>query len=356
MAWLHYIRISVTRSFRRVLSLARSSLLAIVVTAIGVFLIVVSFGVLRPGSFNNPLLTTTLNAATESFSFRTPGTRESAWSLPPGEFSILGTSDSPECDSNFLETVCRYSDNTRLVVDGSADVVMQMDPVGGWSLSVAETESKPASITLFDARGKELLQSAQLLQYHATNPETAIRFPFVADSAVLGADLHQTSTIDGTPYDFWQPVLLSGDVLMIADNRPSRETYKVLEERLDPGDVVQVGDNKSASPESGQSSVWGMVTVASGDAGSSVGTTVFQVVLHSSFREVSVRRFGAPEGHVIRASYWTIRQKWPNGQSAWVFFISVVLVLTFVLELRSSLSSCPAETDTGWQPPEKPNR
>ena len=356
MAWLHFMKNWLIESSRRVFALARSSFLAVLVTMLGVLLIVFLCGVLRPGSFNNPLLTTTLNATTESFSFRTSGGRESAWSLPPGEFSILGVNDSAECNSNFLETVCRYSDNTRLVVIGSADIVMQMSPTGGWRLSVAETESQPADITLFDADGKRLLHSAQLLEYHTASPRSAIRFPFVANSAVLGSALHQSATIDGTPYDFWQPVLLSGDVLMIADNRPSRETYRVLEERLDPGDVVHVGDDSAEGEEERQGAIWGMVTVVTGDQASNAGRTLLQVVLHTSFREVSVRRFGAPEGHIIRASYWTIRQKWPNGQSAWLFFVSAILILTFILELRSSLSSCPDETDTGWRPPRNRNR
>ena len=206
-------------------------------------------------------------------------------------------------------------------------------------LSVAETEMSPAEITLYDAEGSVLLESQQLLEFHAASPANAIRVPFVGDSALVGADLHQTSTIDGSPYDFWQPVLLSGDVLMIADNRPSRETYRVLEERLDPGDVVHVGGSDVEQQDDGQSTVWGMVTVIAGDATSAIGTTVFQVVLHTSVREVSVTRFGAPEGHVIRASDWAILQKWPNGQSAWVFFVSAVLVLTFVIELSGNFAA-----------------
>jgi len=84
-----------------------------------------------------------------------------------------------------------------------------------------------------------------------------------------------------------------------------------------------------------------MVTVAEGDdATTSLGTTVFQVVLHTSLQDVHVTRFGAPEGHVIRASYWTIRQKWPNGQSAWIFFVSMVLILTFILQLHDSTHGC----------------
>ncbi len=335
------------QQFRRAAAWMGPWRLAILITTVGVLGIMVGFGVLRPGSFNDPLLTTTLNASTESFSFRTPQQRESTWSLPPGEFSILGSSDNRGCESNFLETVCRFPGNTRLVVDGAADVSMQMSPDGGWMLSIAETEDQAADITLFDAAGEELLMSTQLLEYHAASPELAIRFPFVASAAVLGSDLHQKSTIDGTAYDFWQPVLLSGDVLMIADNRPSRENYKVLEERLDPGDVVHVGGDGEDEEQAAQSTVWGMVTVASGNEASSIGTTLFQVVLHTSFREVTVRRFGAPEGHIIRASYWTIRQKWPNGQSAWVFFVSAVLVLTFILELQGALCSARAEEDKG---------
>jgi hypothetical protein len=331
-------------AFRNSVALCKAHALATAITLIGVIVIAVSFGVLRPGSFNKPLLTTTVNATTESFQFLTPDGRKSAWSLPPGEVSILGTSDSGDCTSTDYEVVCRYLENTRLVVDGTAEVMMQMSPTGGWTLSVAETNLSPADVKLYDAKGTLLLESQQLLEFYAATPPNAIRVPFVADSAVLGSDLHQSSTIDGSAYDFWQPVLLSGDVLMISDNRPARETYKVLEERLDPGDVVHVGNNDFVERSEGQSTVWGMVSVASAEASSGIGAAVFHVVLHTSLREVYVTRFGAPEGHVIRASYWTIRQKWPNGQSAWIFFVSVVLVLTFILQLGESLAH--RETDS----------
>lgn len=329
----------IRKSVRRLGALFRYVRLATLLTLIGVLIIAISFGALRPGSFNNPLLTTTVNAATESFYFQTPDEREFAWSLPPGEFSILGTTESEQCKSNRIEAVCVYQENTRLVVKRSANVTMQASPGAGWSLSIVETETAPTEIYLYDAKGKMLLQSQQLLEFHAATLQSAIRLPFVADSAVLGSDLHQPSTIDGTEYDFWQPVLLSGDVLMIADNRPGRETYKVHEERLDPGDVLHVGDSESAAQVDGQSTVWGMVTVALVDEPDRFDNIAFQVVLHTSLHEVSVTRFGAPEGHVIRASYWTIRQKWPNGQSAWIFFVSAILVLTFILQLGDTLAA-----------------
>ena len=332
------MRKAMRKAGRKLTRLYKANALSLGMTIFGVLLIAVGFGVLRPGSFKDPLLTTTVNASTESFQFFTPKGRESAWSLPPGQFSILGAAEEDSgCESSGFESVCEFTANTRLEIAGAAEVKMQMVPTGGWVLSVAETESSETDVKLFDVEGKLLLQSSQLLEFYAATPPNAIRLPFVADSAVLGADLRQSSTIDGSAYDFWQPVLLSGDVLMISNNRPNRETYTVLEERLDPGDLAHIGapDKKNNAEE--RDAVWGMVTVTLADSPNTVGMAVFHVVLHTSRHEVYVTRFGAPEGHVIRASYWSIRQKWPNGQSAWVFFVSVTLVLTFILQLGQSL-------------------
>jgi hypothetical protein len=167
--------------------------------------------------------------------------------------------------------------------------------------------------------------------------------PFVANAAVLGADLHQSSTIDGSPYDYWQPVLLAGNVTMSADNKPDLEKYRVLSERLDPGDVVHIGDKEETElTANGRNAVWGMLTIGigSGTAAAPAGTAAtIQVVLHTSLREVSVTRFGAPGGHVVKASWWSILQKWPNGQSIWVGFVSVLLILGFALQLGGSLAS-----------------
>ena len=227
-AYKHYCRRSPT-------------VLAMILIAVVLVAISSAFGVLS-GIFKSPILTTTVTAETEAFQFRTPKGRQTAWSMPPGKFSILGAAESTSCEMRGFESVCQIATNSRLVVDSIADISMQVSPVGGWTLSISEIEGTPADIRLYDVSGELLLQNDQLLDFHSSTSAKAIRFPFVADSASLGADLFQSMTIDDTVYDLWQPVLLSGDVTMIADNRPGRETYKVLDERLDPGDVLHIGD------------------------------------------------------------------------------------------------------------------
>lgn len=284
------------------------------------------------------ILTTTVTATTESFTFMTSDNRETAWTLPPGKFSILGIADGGQCMTHGYESVCEYAENTRFVIDGAAGVVLQTAPTGGWTLSVSASNDLPIDVRLYDTEERLLLQSDQFLDFHARAGEAAIRVPFVADSAVLGADLHQSSTIDGSPDDFWQPILLRGDVLMIADNKPGREKYEVLSERLDPGDVIHIGSDNAEQANDGGSPVWGMVSIATDDADDNIPSGPFEIVLHTSVRDLSVTRFGAPDGHVIRVSSWTIWQKWPNGQSAWVAFVSAILILTFILELAASLN------------------
>ena len=49
-------------------------------------------------------------------------------------------------------------------------------------------------------------------------------------------------------------------------------------------------------------------------------------------------RFGAPGGHEVKAPFWSILQKWPNGQSVWVAFVSLILILGFVLQLGATFA------------------
>ena len=314
---------------------------ALLITLGSACCIAIGFGVLSLSSFKEPILTTAITASTQSFLFVTPDGRQSAWSLPPGQFSIVGTTDSNGCTTRRFESLCEYDSNTRLVVEGTAEIAMQVSPIGGWLMSVAEAKGKPIDVSLYDANDKLLIRSEQFLQFHASAAGHSIRMPFVADSAVLGADLHQSSTIDGSKYDFWQPVLTSGDVVMIADNRPGREKYQVLNERLDPGDVLHINKDAVEGAMKGPNVIWGMMTVDRG--GNNLSS--LHVVLHSSAREVSVSRFGAPEGHVIRASTWTILQKWPNGQSVWVLFVTLTFLFSFVLGLADRFSKKIAEAN-----------
>jgi len=223
---------------------------------------------------------------------------------------------------------------------------MQVSPTGSWTMSIGETKSALADIRLYDLDGALLIESTQLMDFQSNATARAIRFPFVADSAILGADLFQSMTIDGSLYDLWQPVLLSGDVTMIAANRPGRETYKVLDERLDMADVLHIGDDVTKQYVEAPIGIWGVVTVgANTSSGRDAGKTVFQVVLHTAFWEVWVTRFGAPDGHVIRASNWSVLQKWPNGQKVWVLVATAVLLLGFILQVAGALSSSVSATD-----------
>lgn len=321
------------------LSYARSFGIAIVSSALFLAFLAWVFDATRP----NPgahLLTTTVTATTEAFQFVTPDGRDSAWSLPAGEFSVLGGAGNDTCPMQDLETLCSYDENTRLVIEGASEISMLVSPDGRWSLTVAESNGAGTNVGLFDTSGSQLLQSEQLLQFtvSANAKNTSNRLPFVAVAAILGADLHQSSSIEGSDYDFWQPVLLSGAVQMIADNRPGREKYQVLNDRLDSGDVVRIGEATATNSSDGRSAVWGMISIKASDV-----ATMFEVVLHTSLREVSVSRFGAPEGHTIKASNWTILKKWPNGQYAWVAFASLVAIMSFVLLLTQSIENCRTE-------------
>ena len=282
-------------------------------------------------------LTTTVTASTESFDFTTPETGAS-WSLPPGRFSAFANSDSTECENEEVTTSCSTGANTQLTISGPSTVVFQVSPSGSWTVSVEvipdEKNWKQPRVEILDVNEHRVLGTDQLLSFRALDAEQSFRIPFVATSVVLGADLHQTTSVDESEYDLWQPVLLDGEVTMVSDNKPGTEKYEVLRERLDPGDVVRIGDPSTNRASEEQQPIWGMLTAGHSDVlGVGSSTTVFAVVMHTSANELLVRRFGAPEGHSINAAGWSIAHLWPNAQSTWVVFVSLLLIGTFVLQL-----------------------
>ncbi len=88
-------------------------------------------------------------------------------------------------------------------------------------------------------------------------------------------------------------------------------------------------------------SIWGVVTIEERSVllSDTTETTqyVIYAVLHTTHRALTVRRFGAGDGHDIKASGWSIISRWPNGQMTWVIFVSFILVLTFILQLAEAL-------------------
>lgn len=324
----------------------KALLVGVVIVVVGLVALAFKFDALNPDG-DAHILTTTVSADTEAFEFTTPAERELTWTMPPGQFSVLGIIDGDNCESQGFESLCELAHNTRLVVKGVARIRIEVAPAGGWAVTVSAVGNSTMDASVHDVRGSQAIQSDQLLQYQSAEMDVELpsRLPFVAETAVLGSDLHQSSTIDGSMYDLWQPVLLSGDVQMIADNRPGREKYLVLEDRLDSGDVLHVGAESDGSAD-GRDALWGMLSIDFRDE----ETTSFEVVLHTSLREVSVTRFGAPEGHVIRASNWVIMQKWPNGQYAWVSFASLVLMLSLVLSIAQCFDGCRSSDKTNPSP------
>lgn len=285
--------------------------------------------------------TTTITATTQSISMHFAEGRDSSWSLPPGKFSIIGVAESPTCDVKPIESVCTFDENTRLSLKGAANLSMQISSSGEWLISISNAGSTEFEVEVFNKNSELILQSNQFLDYRVAPTAAEIRLPIVADSVVVGTDLHESATIDGNDDDFWQPVLLAGDVLIVASNSPGREKYEVVSERLDPGDVVHIGAASGEDTSAEAVSIWGMITITSFGASSSESGNSAQrninAVLHTTVRELSVTRFGAPEGHVVKAPRWTILAKWPNGQAAWILFVSLALLFSFIFEITSVL-------------------
>jgi hypothetical protein len=344
--------------------------IAIPVALVFLMVIGVFTGAVSTRTVERPFFTTTVNATTESLRFMKPPMRDASWTLPPGAISVFGVADSPACVSDGFESSCDVTTNLRLHVTCGAEVAFQTVPDGGWSVTVVGSDNGETRIRVEDANGEEIARSSDYVGYRTRRAEI-VRVPFVGEQVQLGEDLRERRTVENNAYDFWQPMLLAGIVQMSADNKPDREKYEVLHESLDRGDVLRVGNMQSASPEAPCKAaadaagsvepgarnaadathdfVWGVLAVtpstsgeaAPGDpardtesAGRPAGEQdAFDVVLHTSVNELLVTRFGAPEGHLIKASWWTVVKQRPNFQSAWVAFVSIVLFLTFAIEL-----------------------
>lgn len=281
------------------------------------------------------------------------------WNLPAGVYSLLAKVDDQRCTTRSYgpvdESVCQLSGNSQLTIRDYADVTLQISPEGGLLVSFSTKDrckSGPRGPgegcdiqATISTRDKDIeVESYEFIQYEATPGHDTLRLPIVGRTAVLGSDLRSASGTEDTPYDHWQPILTNGDVRIIATNIPGDERYTVLEESLDSGDVVQIGEPTEPT------SIWGMVDISqpSPGAGRSDGYRL-NTVLHASVPEVRVTRFGSPAGHLINVSKWTVLSRWPNGQQGWVVVVSVSVLVTFVLQLGSTFRAIrdeQSETDT----------
>jgi hypothetical protein len=169
----------------------------------------------------------------------------------------------------------------------------------------------------------------------------SIRIAITAASGVIGSHVHHASGIDNGPSDFWQPMLLAGDVTEFGLNHPGLGKYQIHSERLDTGDIIQIESQKDDVDEEFDDMIWGVASIEKRVVLLSGATEVDQFVIHVVFqtthRDLRVVRFGSPIGHQIKAPVWSIISRWPNGQQYWVLLISVVLILTFGLQLGDSI-------------------
>ena len=306
-------------------------------------------------------LTTTVSAATESLSFSLAKGTQSSWVLPPGVF--LGPdkiSDDPPCveaprENEFVpqEYFCTLTRNTRVVIDGAATITHEVTPTGDWSIVITKGDDPDANIQLQDGGNPELATYEEELRFStsigkaAANNDpsrkgpTSIRFPVIAATATVGDHIRYAAGIREEFGAFWQPTLLSGNIATYGLNRPDTGKYQILSERLDTGDIVDIDTKDRKFHMTPEDSIWGVVTIEDRTVLLSDTTEtrqyVIYAVLHTTHRSLTVRRFGAGDGHEIKASGWSIISRWPNGQMTWVIFVSFILVLTFILQLTEAL-------------------
>lgn len=335
--------------------------LSAAIITIALFLVAsAAFGSFRLLGILSKDLTTTVTAATESLTLSLREKTQSSWILPAGDFLVPGAMKNIEtCAEQPLlygsipqGFKCNVSESVRLTVDGAAEVYWEVTPDGEWSMVVGADGGAAFTASLFDASDTQMLTTSEEIRFSTQlGPDqdssvAAVRLPLIAATAVLGSHVHYASSIDGDAGDFWQPTLLAGNVVTFGKNRPDEGKYHILGEELDAGDVVSIDSAGTGSDESdggADHSIWGVATIEDRTVAVSDTTEVSQylinAVLHTTHRTLTVRRFGAADGHKITASNWSIMSKWPNGQKTWVFWASVTAVLAFSLQLSDWIAS-----------------
>jgi hypothetical protein len=341
-----------------------------------VILVLVAFGLLiitlSIGPYFKRDLTTTVTAATESLSFSLIRGLESSWILPPGEFlgefrdDVDFRSSSTKCPiqsegipiEDFAhQYLCAYPESTRLVVTGSADVSLDVTPDGHWSMAIVGTDDSNFLLELRDSEDRLLTTATRAEEFRfgaklregglAGKDADSIRIAIVAASGVIGSHVHYAARIDNVPSDFWQPMLLAGDVTTFGINHPGHGKYRIHSERLDTGDIIQIDTERNIFGQESDDTIWGVASIERQTVLLSGVTEVDQFVIHAvlqtTHRDLSVKRFGSPTGHKIMAPVWSIISRWPNGQQYWVLLISVVLILTFGLQLGDSIRDIRSE-------------
>jgi len=384
-AWEYLVGKRRKKHLQRVRAVLTPYAFAVLLIFLALSLAGLRFGVFSIKKVQNEGLTSTITASTEALSFSLQEDRQSSWILPAGMF-LVTTIHPPEDEDKDTDTdtdcpertehidgtehedgtehigndlligyQCTSDTNTRLEINGAAEVAVTITPAGRLRLTVKQHGANPPDLRVVDADEEMLFPSQQELGYETKLPATIpnsnskdvyqVRVPLIATSAQIGSHLHYVSTIDTSPDDFWQPALLSGNVSIIAQNHPDFEKFDVLNEALDTGDVLGIGRNVSEDEQSDKyrpddektDLVWGVATIGR-QATTLSGTTeidqfMIHVVLHTTHRQLSVRRFGTRVGHTVAASRWSILSKWPNGQKAWVSFVTAAFLLTTILAL-----------------------
>jgi len=306
-------------------------------------------------------LTTTVTAATESLSFSLNKGAQSSWVLPRGDFLVDDKlSANSQCDlqtpvNKFVpdQYLCTVDHSTRLVIEGPAEVSLEVTPDGRWDMAVLSNDDSKIVARVLNDKDEELASYEQEIRFSTTLGEqnkkedtrskipVSIRISIIAASGEVGSHIRYATGISGPPGDFWQPTLLSGNVATFGLNHPGRGKHQILSERLDTGDIVEIYTDDGPDSQKSDDTIWGVATIENRTVLLSDTTEVTQyviyAVLHTTHRTLRVKRFGSPAGHEIKASVWSIISRWPNGQQAWVILISVILLLTFVLQLSDSL-------------------
>jgi hypothetical protein len=303
------------------------------------------------------VVTLSVNAQTESLQIQLKHNRSYSMRLPPGKAALVsgkGSACKPSEDG--LGLVCDSANNVTLQISGGPILSLETLPNGRFMITLEPTAGelsggKGMEAKLLNQNGEELASTSELMFFETIENASDTRFPLIIESATIGALLYE-STGDMGKYDStWQPMLEQGGFAVFANMGQDRDRFLLLDGSFDPGDVITMRAKESNKPILGDSGIWGYLpnifhsetsrsnnspdedaaiwghlSLERPDADNKEAPPRMTVSMNTSFPELDVQRFGAPQGYKISVPPWLVVSELPVWQSFWVIFISLLLI------------------------------
>ena len=298
------------------------------------------------------IITLSVSAKTDSLQMQLKDNRMYSLRLPPGKAALFsGNGKGCIAPEDGIGLECTATENVTLQITGGPNMSFEVMPKGRFVLTLEPQEGKDMEVKLLGQKGEELAATAELMFFETVENASDTRLPLIIENAIIGALLYESAGDMGQNDSTWQPMLLEGDYAAFANVSDNRDRFLLLKGSFDSGDVItlrakaphqsQGGDstiveylagvlgmreNGSLDAQDESAAIWGHLLIESTEEDKKEAPPKMTVVMNTSFPELEVKRFGAPQGHRISVPPWLIVSELPFWQSSWVIFISLLLV------------------------------